>query len=187
VKRYVRGKFMPYCKKCGNLLTPQDRFCPKCGTAVFFESDVPRQAAPIASQLSLASWGERFVAWLIDVIIIGVLVGLLEFFTWFAWEPFEFLPSWLPFVNFGTGGVLYFLYWTLMEGLSGQSFGKMLMRLRVVRLDGSRIDLVHAALESVGKAFFLLLDLLIGWALYPKRRQRIFNFLSETVVVREGR
>ncbi len=178
---------MPYCKKCGNPLNPEDRVCPKCGAPVAFESEAPRQAAPIAPQLSLASWGERFAAWLIDVIIIGIFVGLLEFFTWFAWEPFGFWPSWLPFINFGTGGVLYFLYWLLMEGTSGQSFGKMIMRLRVVRLDGSRIDIGHATLESVGKAFFLLLDLIIGWALYPKRRQRIFNFLSETVVVREGR
>jgi uncharacterized RDD family membrane protein YckC len=178
---------LPYCKNCGNELSQDAKFCPKCGTPVDYQPEAPRQAAPIASNLKLALWGERFVAWLIDVLIIGVIVGLLELFTWFAWEPFGFWPSWLPFVNFGSGGVIYFLYWTLMEGACGQSIGKMVMHLRVVKLDGSKIGIGYAALESVGKAFFLLLDLLIGWALYPKRMQRIFNFLSETVVIHESR
>jgi uncharacterized RDD family membrane protein YckC len=135
----------------------------------------------------LALWSERFIAWLIDVIIIGIFVGLLELLTWFAWEPFSFWPSWFPFINFGSGGIIYFLYWTLMEGIYGQSIGKMVMRIRVTRLDGSKIGFGYAALESVGKAFLLVLDLIIGWVLYPRRKQRAFNYLSETIVVQDRR
>jgi len=71
-----------------------------------------------------------------------------------------------------------------MDGLYGQSFGKMAMRIKVTRLDGSQINMGAAALESVGKAFLLPLDCLLGWLLYPKRRQRIFNYISETIVVK---
>jgi uncharacterized RDD family membrane protein YckC len=91
----------------------------------------------------------------------------------------------MPFFNFGSGGVIYFIYWTFMEGAYAQSIGKMAMRIKVTRLDGSPIGMTHAALESVGKAFLLPLDCLLGWILYPRRRQRIFNYLSETIVIRE--
>jgi uncharacterized RDD family membrane protein YckC len=139
--------------------------------------------APVAAGFKLAFWGERFVAWLIDVIIIGIVVGILGLFAWFAnvtwWSGW---PGWLPFFNFNLGGVIYFLYWMFMDGLYGQSFGKMVMRLKVTRLDGSPIGMGAAALESIGKAFLLPLDCLLGWLLYPKKRQRIFNYLSETTV-----
>jgi uncharacterized RDD family membrane protein YckC len=82
------------------------------------------------------------------------------------------------------GGVIYFLYWMFMDGSYGQSFGKMLMRIKVTRLNGSRIGIANTALESVGKAFLLPLDCLLGWILFPGRRQRIFNYLSETIVIK---
>jgi hypothetical protein len=37
---------------------------------------------------------------------------------------------------------------------------------------------------SAGKAFFIFLDMILGWAFYPRRRQRIFNYLSETIVIK---
>jgi len=118
-----------------------------------------------------------FVAWLIDVIIIGIIVGVLGLFAWFATGNFTWWsgwPSWVPFLNFNLGGVSYFLYWTLMEGAYGQSLGKMIMHLKVTRLDGSPVNIGEAALESAGKAFLLLLDLLLGWILSGRCRQKNF-------------
>jgi uncharacterized RDD family membrane protein YckC len=60
----------------------------------------------------------------------------------------------------------------------------MVMRIKVTRLDGSPVGMGNAALESIGKAFVLPLDLLLGWILYPRRRQRIFNYISETIVTK---
>lgn len=183
---------MSYCKKCGNELPEGAKYCPVCGTPVTVEAAPAApvtQAEPeaqVASGLKLAFWGERFVAWLLDAIIIGILVGILGLFSliagvtwWSGW------PGWIPFFNFNVGGVIYFLYWMLMDGLYGQSFGKMIMRLKIKRMDGGQINMGAAALESLGKAFLLPLDCLLGWILYPKRRQRIFNYLSETIVVKE--
>jgi uncharacterized RDD family membrane protein YckC len=178
---------MPYCQKCGNELPDGAKYCPVCGTAVTTgqaPTATSMPTAPVmaeASGLKLAFWGERFVAWLIDVIIVGVVAGILGLFVSLSW--WSVWPSWVPFFNFN--GVFLFLYWLLMEGAYGQSFGKMVMRLKVTRLDGSQIEMGNAALESVGKAFLLPLDCLIGWILYPKRRQRIFNYLSETIVIKE--
>jgi uncharacterized RDD family membrane protein YckC len=163
------------CSKCGDEIPEDAGYCPKCG-------------APVGvTELRLAFWGERFVAWLIDVIILSIIVVPLRILLSNFWPSIVWaqnVPTWIPFVDFGTSNVIHLLYWMLMEHAYGQSFGKMVMRIRVTRLDGQPISLQQAALESVGKAFLLPLDCLLGWIFYPRRRQRIFNYLSETIVIR---
>ena len=58
------------------------------------------------------------------------------------------------------------------------------MHLRTTDLNGRNIDLKTAAIESFGKAFLLPLDVLLGWILTNDKRQRIFNRVSDSVVVR---
>ena len=72
-----------------------------------------------------------------------------------------------------------------MEGNYGQSLGKMVMKIEVAHEDGGSIDYGRAAIQSVGKAFLLPVDLILGWILYPQREQRLFNKISETVVVKK--
>jgi uncharacterized RDD family membrane protein YckC len=190
---YSEENVMSYCQKCGNALPEGAKYCPVCGTAVSIEEAPPAAAvptapvAPEASELKLALWWERFVAWLIDAVIVGIVVGILGLFTWFAGQSLTWWsnwPSWIPFFNFNLGGVAYFLYWMFMDGAYGQSFGKMVMRIKITRLNGSEIGMGKAALESLGKAFLLPLDCILGWILYPRRRQRIFNYLSQTIVIK---
>jgi len=186
-----RGLLLPYCKNCGNELLAEAKFCPKCGAPVE-ATQAPSMPTTSAAQpgITLAHWGERFVAWLIDIIIIGFIVGFLGLFVWFATSSFSWYlgwPTWVPFFNFNFGGLIYFLYWMLMEGAYGQSLGKMFMRLKVTRLDGTPIHIGQAALESVGKVFLLPFDLLLGWIFSGRRRQRIFNYISGTIVIEERR
>jgi len=81
---------MPYCKKCGNELPEAAKYCPACGTSTSTEETPAVSTVQVDSTVSdvfgvkLALWGERFVAWLIDAIIIGVVVGILGLFAWFA-------------------------------------------------------------------------------------------------------
>src|SRR4030042_2092418 len=97
---------MPHCKECGYELPEGAVYCPRCGTAVVKE-EAPAQAAtsagppvPISSGLRLAFWWERFVAWLIDVILIGVVLSLVGALTFFSLRSFTFLPSWLYWIPF---------------------------------------------------------------------------------------
>ena len=183
---------MVYCRNCGELIPEDALYCPKCGAAVAAQ-ETPTQVppaqtpyqSPIAPQLKLATWGERFVAWLIDVVIIGILVGALDLFTHFDWTPLPFWPNWIPFFNISIGGLFFFLYWMIMDGNYGQSLGKMIMHIKITQLDGSPISMGAAAIESFGKQFLLLLDLILGLILYPNRQQRLFNYISETIVIRE--
>lgn len=79
--------------------------------------------------------------------------------------------------------VLTFLYWTLLEGYRGQSLGKMVLNLAVVGPKGERIGFKDSAIESFGKAFLLPLDLVAGAVAYRGADQRLFNRLSNTVVM----
>lgn len=162
-------------------------------------------------RLYLASWGERLVAWLVDVIIIGGISMILllylrrfiplawlespQLFLWprrmpsppypplFLFVPFILITPW--FTGVGAASIL-FIYWTLCEGLGGQSLGKRLMGLRVANLEGGEAGLSRALVESLGKAFLLPLDMVIGLIIPEgvERRQRLFNYLSSTIVIR---
>ena len=120
-----------------------------------------------------ACWKERFWAWLIDVLIVGILWSSLIAIS----SANRFSPGGISLLM-----VLLFVYWTVLEGYRGQSLGKMILNIVVVGPDGEKIGFRDSALESLGKAFFLPLDCLIGWIVYKGQGQRAFNKFSNTVV-----
>ena len=142
-------------------------------------------------EIRIASWERRLGAWLIDIILVGILwdllVGLADFagpFNIFGFGPMHGTFFAHGFVNLGSDdAIALFVYWTLMEGYRGQSLGKMALNLKVTDMRGDEIDFPRAAIESFGKAFLLPLDCLIGWIAMPGSGQRLFNRLSETIVV----
>ncbi|MCW4051524.1 MAG: RDD family protein [Candidatus Bathyarchaeota archaeon] len=158
---------MVYCKKCGRELNEGEEYCPSCGAGVN------------QSELMLATWGERFMAWILDIILVGILAGIVRpFYFWSNHFPF-------PFIHLSINSMLLFLYWAYLEGTQGQSLGKKAMRIKVVDLQGDDIDMGTSMYQAIGKAFLAPLDVLVGWLLYPNMQQRLFNNLSRTVVVKE--
>jgi uncharacterized RDD family membrane protein YckC len=138
--------------------------------------------------IRIASWWRRLGAWLIDIILVGILWDLLMSIAGLT-GPFAIFGFHGPlfhhgFVNLESDDtIILFVYWTLMEGYRGQSLGKMALNLKVTDTRGESIDFPKAAIESFGKAFLLPLDCLIGWIAIPGSGQRLFNRLSETIVV----
>ncbi len=135
--------------------------------------------------LHLAKWSARFWAWLVDFILVILFLNIVRG----IFEPFWRLPllwdynHWEIFaIGFET--IFFFLYWTVMEGFRGQSIGKMVMNLKVVNRDGTKIHYGTAAIESVGKAFLLPLDCLIAWLAMPNTKLRVFNRISNTIVIK---
>jgi uncharacterized RDD family membrane protein YckC len=96
------------------------------------------------------------------------------------------MVRWGPFGVLHLKSLVFFIYWTFMEYVYGQSIGKMVMGLRVADINGGRIDLGQAVAESFGKALILPFDLVAGLALFPWRSQRLSSHLSGTVVVRDS-
>jgi uncharacterized RDD family membrane protein YckC len=167
---------VPYCKNCGEEVPSGAAYCAKCGL-------------PVQSQtgLILATWGERALAYIIDIMLLGFVL------VWFALPGFRLIPqvwggnmlNWIPFVDFGFRNIIYFVYWVFMEQTYGQSLGKMAMRIEVTDLDGGRLEMNQTAIQALGKAFLLPLDLILGWIMYPSAQQRFFNNLSKTVVLKK--
>lgn len=155
-----------YCKKCGNDINEGAEYCPRCG------------APQNMSELLLASSGERILAWLIDGIIVGFVVSVLSF-------PGRLFPSHAPFLNLSLNSIALFLYWTYTEGTTGQSIGKKVMKIKVTDLNGELVDISKSMYQALGKAFLLPLDVIIGLIAYSDKDQRLFNHLSETIVVKE--
>jgi len=137
-------------------------------------------------EIILASWVDRFIAWLIDFIIISIGLGLL-----FALMSFPFWSNdvALEKTNFGTfhylpSSLAFFGYWTYFEHTSGQSIGKRLLNIKTTDIYGKSVDTKNAALESFGKSFLLPIDVILGWLFTNNKRQRIFNKLSGTIVIK---
>ncbi len=124
-------------------------------------------------EIRRASWRDRFWAWLIDVLLVGIL-----------WSSIMIISTADAFSPIGLGflSALLFIYWTTLEGYRGQSLGKMLMDIMVIGPVGEQIGFRDSALESFGKAFLLPLDCLYGWIVYKGSGQRAFNRFSNTIV-----
>ena len=178
---------MAFCTHCGKEISGEEQFCPNCGAPVSSITAVspptntiapPSTRPELGSGIVLSSWGDRFIAWLIDVLIVGAISELLRL-------PSFSIPV-IPFVSFGSREVILFIYWTLMEGTYRQSIGKMAMRLKVTRTDGSSATYAETAIGSFGKAFLLPLDCIIGWIVESckEKRQRLFSMLAKTIIIK---
>jgi uncharacterized RDD family membrane protein YckC len=135
--------------------------------------------------LYLGKWSTRFWAWLIDFILVILFLNIVRgiFQPFWIIPLYVDLPRWEPF-ELGFQTFFFFAYWTVMEGFRGQSIGKMVMNLRVVSRNGTKISYPAAAIESIGKAFLLPLDCLIGWLGMPGSKLRVFNRISNTIVIK---
>ncbi len=159
---------MSYCERCGAEHDEDAAFCPKCGAALSPKGE---------RVVELATWTQRFIALMIDGIILAIIVAFFRL-------PGESGMFGMGF-RFGVDNIIGFLYFTFMDQYYGQSVGKKVMNLRVTKVDGSPLELMDAAIEAFGKVFLLPIDFLIGFFMFRDMNQRLFNHLSDTVVVRE--
>ncbi len=144
-------------------------------------------------QIILANWGDRFLAWIVDFILVSIVLAVL--FASIA------IPIWFFFYyddmtaarayqnvqpsHYVISSLAFFGYWTYFESTSGQSIGKRLLKIKTVDLSGdNRIDIKRAAIESFGKAFLLPIDVILGLIFTNNKRQRIFGGISNTLVIK---
>lgn len=167
-------------------------------------------AAP--KEILLARWVDRFIAWIIDFVIVNIAVWIVlglalasqsffdmeqmmvfdgdngnDFFFdregpgagW--WWSGGFLSGTLSFL---ITSLVFFGYWTYFEYTRGQSIGKMVMRIKTTDLYGNKPSLKSVMLESFGKSFLLVIDIILGWIFTDDKRQRIFNRAGNTIVIK---
>ena len=137
------------------------------------------------SKITLAKWTDRFFAWLIDFIIISSISTLIIFFS-FGTIYYEFDEDglWAENTQYIPASILFFIYWVILEYKTGQTIGKKILNLKVANISGEKPNLKGVLISSFGKSFLLPIDVILGWILTNEKRQRIFNKLGDTVVVK---
>lgn len=188
---------MAYCTNCGKEISAEAVMCPQCGHP---GPNAGIKRASVGGK-TLAGWGVRAGAALLDLLVLAV-PGAILIFTMVVprFEHIVVLEDGTlvgatdeDIAMFATAGVIFFvinaLYRMLLEGSRGQTLGKMAAGIRVVSADdGSAI--------TYGKAFFRwfiswivniipfggFADLL--WPLWDERNQTLHDKAARTLVVR---
>ena len=141
-------------------------------------ADVSRKA----SQLPLASFKKRFLAYLVDFALILLITAILLFPHFVYIVTTTLLSAELSAILF-TILSLFWVYSTLLEGFNGQSLGKRLLGLKVVRTDGKKVSYDHTAIRNFGKAFLLPFDIIVGARLKNTAFIRYFDKFAGTTVI----
>jgi uncharacterized RDD family membrane protein YckC len=157
-------------------------------------------------KLTASLLAKRVAAFLIDALTFFVFTGMA--FDPVLWSlvsesvshlaatmqlhPWLFHPEHLPMF----GEVVYrmigiyshilfavFIFFTLLEAFKGQTLGKYLLDIRVVKTTGGKVGLLEAGIRNLGKVFLLPLDLLLGLLLYRQTGFiRFFDYYTQVTV-----
>jgi uncharacterized RDD family membrane protein YckC len=82
---------------------------------------------------------------------------------------------------------LQFAYasFVIMEAYNGQTIGKSLMSIRIVKTNGDKVTILESAVRNIGKVFLLPLDFLIGMLFFRKKGYiKFFDYYTKTTVER---
>ncbi|MGZ4847159.1 MAG: RDD family protein [Halobacteriota archaeon] len=196
------------CAQCGTPASPGAKYCESCGAPLAAPAAQPARAtsAPAPGYQAPRSYvphiappyqgvAIRFVAILIDTIIIAIIGGILS-------VPFNALTV---ITNSASGTVtlspagavgglvslaVFVLYFTLLEGHYGQTVGKMAVKIKVVReTDGAPIDYSEAAVRTILRVLDFvpyivpyLLGAILIWS--SEEKQRLGDRVAHTVVIK---
>jgi uncharacterized RDD family membrane protein YckC len=134
-----------------------------------------------SNNLLNASFKRRVYAFLIDLgLIVGIMATIFavtELLPLLLRTTFTVDPTTFPILTL----FLLWAYSTLLEGFKGQTIGKRIIGLKVVRVDGKKMSYDYAAVRNFGKAFLLPFDLLVG--LKHEAYLRYFDKFSGTTVI----
>lgn len=101
-----------------------------------------RLGLPRSGPGSVAGWGRRFAALLVDWVA-STLVAVLAFgYQWFGATAGE--QGWVG----ATPLLVFLLEATVLTPLAGGSFGQLALRVTVVRLDGRPLNVLEALLRT---------------------------------------
>lgn len=148
------------------------------------QTQFPAQAQ---AQVQYVGVGRRFVAVLVDSILLGIVFGVIgALFGQFQASggsvsvSLTGVPAVLTFV-------IFFLYFVVLEAALGATLGKLLLGIRVVNVDGSRISWGASILRNILRIidalpFAYILGAILIWT--SPRKQRLGDRAARTVVVR---
>ncbi len=180
------------CHKCGSMNPPESWLCGRCGASVGQEvAPQTKLGIPGLRGRLLAGFGRRFGAGLLDLMVIYVIQIVLTsgilgggFYTVLGWEPAIGILSGLS--AYAVYALYFYLpgvaYGCLLVRLHNATAGKRLLRLQVLRTDGSRVGWSRAFLRELVRLSPLLLVSVFMVALRNDKRG-LHDLISDTIVV----
>ena len=151
------------------------------------------QQAPQETLLGqYAGFVTRLIAFAIDQLIVGIIIAavviLAEFVTsafgvneWFGTR--DLTGAIVTTLVIVTSALILILYDLLFWMLAGQTPGKRVLGVRVVRTDGARLKWGNAIRRKVGYWISAILFLGFLWVLIDNRRQAWHDRLAGTLVL----
>ncbi len=127
----------------------------------------------------------------VSTLLRRIAAALIDFtlFLLFGATNILILKNWLKFDAFAV--IIYlqivlllaYVYFVIMETYSGQTIGKYVMKIRVVKTNGDKVNVLECAIRNMGKVFFLPLDVLVGVMFYRKKGYiKFFDYYTKTTV-----
>lgn len=124
--------------------------------------------------------GKRLIAWVIDVILIGIVVGVLVFLSVFT-ALFILPVLWL---------VVSFLYRWLSIASSSATPGMRVVAIELRRTNGERLDGTTALMHTGGYLFstvtFPLQLISVGMMAFSARNQGLTDMILGTTALNRG-
>ena len=138
-----------------------------------------------SSKIILAKWKDRFLAWFVDFVIISMISTSIFFLTflYLNYDFDNFMGS--SIISIPTS-VMFFSYCVILEYKTGQTIGKRMFNLKITNNQGEKPSLMGVVISSFGKSmpYVLPIDIILGWIITNEKRQRIFNKLGNTLVIK---
>jgi uncharacterized RDD family membrane protein YckC len=199
-----------FCSKCGAAVPEGVSFCPNCGQATggvtpaaampAVRSAPAYPAAAATPRVEYAGFWLRFVAWIIDRIVLQVATGFILFplFGVSALRtmirmhppnnPEDFIPVFASLGRIALAAlVLQWLYYALLESSTWQgTLGKKALGLEVTDLSGRRISFGRATGRYFSRIISAL-TLLIGYIMagFTQKKQALHDMLAGTLVIKQ--
>jgi uncharacterized RDD family membrane protein YckC len=161
------------CLNCGTGLPQGAEYCPRCGGPAY----------PVA----YAGFWRRFVAFVVDSIILGIPVSIILTAVLFAALPESIHTAASATVRFLVSVVFSWLYYTLLESSRAQATpGKMLLGIVVIDLPGQRISWARANARYWSK-YISAIIFYIGYIMagFTSKKQALHDMIAGTLVIKK--
>ncbi|GEM_PF-519715 len=156
------------CNNCGAFNTSGSKFCGACGNEILVLRD-----SEVKPALVRATFVPRALAFLIDIVIL-LIADILFNFSMYGTPENNLITFFLLFV-------IYFWYFTAS---SGQTIGKMLLKIKVTVLSGKKAG-GGVALARAFSYWISALFLFSGFlAALGKEKSAFHDRITGTIVIR---
>jgi uncharacterized RDD family membrane protein YckC len=147
----------------------------------------PASAAPplVGIHEDVHVTGRRILATIVDGLIFGAFYGVMAVLFGVLFGGTNGYMQAIPGV---LSGVIVVLYYILLEGYLGQTVGKMLLGIKVVREDNGEVPgLGGATIRTLLRLVDGLFDYLVAFitVLISGKNQRLGDMAAHTLVVRQ--